>query len=45
MTTYSRTQKIIGTVVLGAIPSNSLNNSFKNKFGLIEQGDNPENFY
>ena len=33
-----------GTVVLGAIPSNSLKNSFKPKFGLIEQGDDPRKF-
>ena len=33
-----------GTVVLGAIPSNSLKNSFKTKFGLIEQGDDPRKF-
>ena len=33
-----------GTVVLGAIPSNSLENSFKPKFGLIEQGDDPRKF-
>ena len=33
-----------GTVVLGAIPSNTLRNEFRMKFGLIEQGDNPENF-
>ncbi len=33
-----------GTVVLGAIPSNSLRNEFKMKFGLIEQGDNPRKF-
>ena len=33
-----------GTVILGAIPSNSFNNSFNMKFGLIEQGDNPRKF-
>ena len=33
-----------GTVVLGAIPSNTLENSFKPKFGLIEQGDDPRKF-
>ena len=33
-----------GTVVLGAIPSNTLRNEFKMKFGLIEQGDNPRKF-
>ena len=33
-----------GRVVLGSIPSNSLDNSFKPKFGLIEQGDNPRKF-
>ena len=33
-----------GRVVLGSIPSNSLDNSFKSKFGLIEQGDNPRKF-
>ncbi len=33
-----------GTVVLGAIPSNTKKNDFKMKFGLIEQGDNPRKF-
>ena len=33
-----------GTVVLGAIPSNSKNNDFQMKFGLIEQGDDPRKF-
>tara|TARA_Y100001958_G_C21244719_1_gene573987 strand:+ start:490 stop:2673 length:2184 start_codon:yes stop_codon:yes gene_type:complete len=33
-----------GTVVLGAIPSNTLKNEFRMKFGLIEQGDNPRKF-
>ena len=33
-----------GTVILGAIPSNSLRNQFDMKFGLIEQGDNPRKF-
>ena len=33
-----------GTVVLGAIPSNSITNKFDMKFGLIEQGDNPRKF-
>ena len=33
-----------GTVVLGAIPSNTLRNEFRMKFGLIEQGDNPRKF-
>ena len=32
------------TVVLGAIPSNSITNNFKVKFGLIEQGDDPRKF-
>ena len=41
---FAKSIKNHGTVVLGAIPSNSLNNSFKNKFGLIEQGDNPRKF-
>ena len=33
-----------GTVVLGAIPSNTLRNEFRMKFGLIEQGDDPRKF-
>ena len=33
-----------GTVVLGAIPSNSKRNNFEMKFGLIEQGDDPRKF-
>ena len=33
-----------GTVVLGAIPSNTLRNEFRMKFGLIEQGDDPRQF-
>ena len=33
---FANSIKNHGTVVLGAIPSNSLNNSFKAKFGLIE---------
>ena len=33
-----------GTVVLGAIPSNTKNNDFNMKFGLIEQGDDPRKF-
>ena len=33
-----------GTVVLGAIPSNSKKNDFEMKFGLIEQGDDPRKF-
>ena len=33
-----------GTVVLGAIPSNTLKNKFAMKFGLIEQGDDPRKF-
>ena len=33
-----------GTVVLGAIPSNTLKNEFRMKFGLIEQGDDPRKF-
>ena len=41
---FANSIKNHGTVVLGSIPSNSLNNSFKNKFGLIEQGDNPRKF-
>ena len=41
---FANSIKNHGTVVLGAIPSNSLNNSFKTKFGLIEQGDNPRKF-
>ena len=42
--TFANSIKNHGTVVLGAIPSNSLNNSFETKFGLIEQGDNPRTF-
>ena len=41
---FANSIKNHGTVVLGSIPSNSLNNSFKKKFGLIEQGDNPRKF-
>ena len=33
-----------GTVVLGAIPSNTNKNDFKMKFGLIEQGENQRKF-
>ena len=41
---FARSIKNHGRVVLGSIPSNSLDNSFKSKFGLIEQGDNPRKF-
>ena len=41
---FARSIKNHGRVVLGSIPSNSLDNSFKPKFGLIEQGDNPRKF-
>ncbi len=33
-----------GTVILGAIPTNSNKKIFNRKFGLIEQGDNPRIF-
>ena len=41
---FARSIKNHGRVVLGSIPSNSLDNPFKPKFGLIEQGDNPRKF-
>ena len=41
---FANSIKNHGTVVLGSIPSNSLNKSFVGKFGLIEQGDNPRKF-
>tara|TARA_A100001035_G_C27784494_1_gene503588 strand:+ start:76 stop:2259 length:2184 start_codon:yes stop_codon:yes gene_type:complete len=41
---FANSIKNHGTVILGAIPSKSFNNSFNMKFGLIEQGDDPRKF-
>ncbi len=41
---FANSIKNHGTVVLGAIPSNTLANDFTMKFGLIEQGDDPRKF-
>ena len=41
---FANSIKDHGTVVLGAIPSNSKKNNFDMKFGLIEQGDDPRKF-
>ena len=41
---FANSIKDHGTVVLGAIPSNSLKNNFQMRFGLIQQGDDPKKF-
>ena len=41
---FANSIKDHGTVVLGAIPSNSLKNNFQMRFGLIQQGDDPRKF-
>ena len=41
---FANSIKNHGTVVLGAIPSNSLKNNFQMRFGLIQQGDDPKKF-
>ena len=41
---FANSIKDHGTVVLGAIPSNTKRNNFAMKFGLIEQGDDPRKF-
>ena len=41
---FANSIKDHGTVVLGAIPSNTKRNNFVMKFGLIEQGDDPRKF-
>ena len=41
---FANSIKDHGTVVLGAIPSNSLKDNFQMRFGLIQQGDDPKKF-
>ena len=41
---FANSIKDHGTVVLGAIPSNSFKNNFQMRFGLIQQGDDPKKF-
>ena len=41
---FANSIKDHGTVVLGAIPSNSLKNNFQMRFGLIQKGDDTKKF-